>query len=103
MGENDLEPAIYPRCSQWFLGHLTPSEMNNWQNHLQNNIQSCDNNLDTIWHTLVALKEQVEFLENVNVEKTTRIVDLKNTLKDTEEHYCWTLTLRETSTTSMHS
>jgi len=24
-GKNDPEPRIYPRCSHWFLGHLTPS------------------------------------------------------------------------------
>jgi len=26
LGENDQEPTIYPRCSHWFPGHLTPSE-----------------------------------------------------------------------------
>jgi len=24
-GKSDPEPAIYPRCSHWFPGHLTPS------------------------------------------------------------------------------
>jgi len=23
--KNDPEPILYPRCSHWFLGHLTPS------------------------------------------------------------------------------
>jgi hypothetical protein len=29
-GKNDPELSIYPRCSHWFPGHLTPSGMGCW-------------------------------------------------------------------------
>ena len=40
-GESDPEPAIYPRCSHWFPGHLTPSVSGSdpWWIHCKQNCE----------------------------------------------------------------